>query len=631
MLWWTLKQLKADDWRARESAAKKLGDFTDARSIDPLVLALRDKNSHVRNAAQGALVRIGNPAIRSLVIALKDTDSDARHAAQDALIRIGNPAVLSLGLALRDGDLEARESAAAALGKIADETSVEQLVAALRQGDSGAKEAAAAGLVRIGKPAVKPLVAALKDGKLRVRETAAAALVRIGRPATEPLLAALKDSEIREAAMEALRRIDPNWAKSQSAKAVVPEFVVALRDRDERIRKAAATVLGEIGDATALEPLTVALSDQSQEVREAVATALGEIGDPRAIASLVRSFSEADVKVRKAAVDALVRIGNAAVEPFVNALKDKENAVREAAASVLVAVGNAVVEPLADVLWKIDPNWAKSGAAREAVPQFVAAIKDGGGQLLRDSGRAIKKLGSTRVVKSVVSALEHREIGETKPHAPAAQARDAGEVTSLSLALESPDPKVRASAVEGLCQIGKLVEDPLVAALKNTNPMIRRTAAYALAEMGDPRGRDVLRSDLQNPSKLAVLDAAESLVKLGEATAIDPLIKILQGGNESSPQNDPVQFHEIKRAYQLSHRLLDREAKELTVEELRSLLDLHHKDELAFVASADFKATADNALVGNASSLNPGSRGRIDYTQLRELARRELNRRHLKA
>jgi HEAT repeat protein len=126
MLWWTLRQLKADDWQTRESAAKKLADLNDLQSIEPLVIALHDKNSHVRQAVEGALVKIGTPAIKALVTALKDRNSDVRHTAQSALIRIGNPAVLSLGLALYDGDLEAREAAAAALGKIGGETSVEQ-------------------------------------------------------------------------------------------------------------------------------------------------------------------------------------------------------------------------------------------------------------------------------------------------------------------------------------------------------------------------------------------------------------------------------------------------------------------------------------------------------------------------
>jgi HEAT repeat protein len=628
MLWWSLRQLKADDWQARETAARKLADFNDPRSIEPLIIALQDTNARVRHAAEGALAKIGTPAIRALVGALKDRNSEVRHSAQAALIRIGNPAVLSLGLALYDGDLDAREAAATALGKIGDETSVEQLVAALKYGDSGGKEAAAAGLVRIGKPAVKPLVAALKENKLRVRETAAAALARIGRPAIEPLVAALKDSDVREAATEALWRIDSNWAKSEAAKAVVPEFVAALKHSEERSRKTAATVLGEIGDAAALEALAEALSDQSESVQEAAAASLGAIGDPRAIGPLVTAFATENAKGRKAAVAALIRIGNATIEPLVDALKDKETGVREAAASVLVRVGNVVIEPLVDALWKIDPDWAKSDAARAAVPQFVAVLKDGGKHLLRDSGEAIKKLGETRVVKPLITALKGHATTQSRPAISNVTIQDSGEVTALAQALQSSDPKVRASAAASLRQIASSLGEPLVAALQNKNKMIRRSAAHALAEMGDLRGREILRSDLHDVSKLVVLDAAESLTKLGDSAATEPLIKLLKAAGESS-RNDSS--HATKRAYRLLLRLLEHHAKELTVEECRSILDLHHKSELAFVASADSKRGSPNSFAGGDFIGKQELPERIDYAQARELARQELSRRNVKS
>lgn len=627
MLWWTLRQLSADDWRARETAAKKLGELRDARSIGPLFATLKDKNSHVRHAAEGALVKIGTPAIKTLIAALQDRDSETRNAAQGVLIQIGSPAVLPLGLALADGDLEAREIAAATLGKIGDETALEQLVAALKYGDSGAKEAAAAGLVRIGRSAVVPLVGALKETKLRVRETAAAALVRIGRPAIDSLVLALKDREVREAALEALRRIDRRWAKAGLATAVLPEFVRTLKDGDEKTREAAARVLGEIGDPAAVDPLADALSDQNEGVREAAAMALGEIGDSRAIPALVMALGTRNTKSFKTLVEALVQIGHATVEPLVSALKDRQPWVREGAASALVRVGNSIIDPLIEAVSKMNSDWAKSEAARDAIPRFVATLKQGATHMPRETGEAVKKTTEVRIVKPLVTVSKAKPTADTKAASPTSKVSDESDVITLSLALQSPDPNTRASAAGNLRQICNSNDDPLTAALKHRSQAVRRAAAHALAASSDARGRDVLRADLRDSSTLIVLDAAESLAKIEDASAFEPLMKILASAGEPPPEGPVVSVHETWRAFQLLLSLIEGHASELTVEELRRALDLHHEEELAFVASADAKMNRDQSgddTGGSSETSQPA------YSRIRELARRELNRRNVK-
>jgi HEAT repeat protein len=123
----------------------------------------------------------------------------------------------------------------------------------------------------------------------------------------------------------------------------VDGLIEALGDDDWNTRYLAATVLGAIGDARAVEPLITALSNEDWKrlpatlrqgpyrllphaahlhVCQTAAAALGTIGDARAVEPLITALSNEDLNVRKGAAKALGMIGDArAVEPLITALK----------------------------------------------------------------------------------------------------------------------------------------------------------------------------------------------------------------------------------------------------------------------------------------------------------------------
>jgi len=79
-------------------------------------------------------------------------------------------------------------------------------------------------------------------------------------------------------------------------------LIKALRyKRDGVVRQTAAEVLGEIGDARAVEPLLAALRDEDSDVREAAAEALGKIGDARAAVPLRSALGEHSHGIMEAA------------------------------------------------------------------------------------------------------------------------------------------------------------------------------------------------------------------------------------------------------------------------------------------------------------------------------------------
>lgn len=627
MYWWTLRQLKADDWRAREGAVKKLGDTRDARAVESLIDALKDKHSHVRSAAEAALVQIGIPSVQPLVGALKKSP-ELRPLIKDTLVRIGPGAAATIGAALYDKDLAVRETVASVLGKIGDRTAVEQLVAAVKLGDFGAKEAAAAGLVRIGKPAVTPLIGLLKDSNQRVRDTAAAALVRIGSSAIEPLIGTLQDPEVREASLEALTKIDPNWTRSKQARSAVPTFIESLKSTDDRTRRAAAAILGEIGSPQAVEPLLATLQDPNESVREAAAIALGGLKDTRTLLPLIQVLNSKDARCRAAAAGALVGIGKTVVEPLIEALKSTDPGIREAASAVLIRIGHAAVQPLVEALLMIDPNFAKGETEPAAAVRFVAAGKQEMAPFPRETKES--RPGEKRVIKAAKPApaapIANPSIANGMQSIAAAVTPD---LDSIASALDHSDPQVRANAVRNLLQLATSPDQTIIMALRSQNVTARRAAAHALAANGDLRAREVLRADLGDSSDLVVLDAAESLIRLGDLNIVSGLLQVFRRLYNSPPDGDSARLHKGQRAYQVLSWLLEGYAKDLPAPDLHAIADFPAKDQPRFISSAD-AALGESDNESNPCIL-PGSHGAVDFTPLREAARRELLRRKLKS
>jgi len=115
----------------------------------------------------------------------------------------------------------------------------------------------------------------------------------------------------------------PNIEKME-AKGDVKGLIRALRT-DKYVkggyRREAAGALIRIG-APAVEPLIQALKDKDPVIRFGAADALGEIGDRRAVGPLIEALNDIGVRWR-AATDALGKIGDhRAVDPVIQASKD---------------------------------------------------------------------------------------------------------------------------------------------------------------------------------------------------------------------------------------------------------------------------------------------------------------------
>jgi len=206
-------------------------------------------------------------------------------------------------------------------------------------------------LAGLGGPAVESLIQALKDEDQDVRTGAAEALRKIGEPAVDPLIKALKDekSDVRGVVAECLGEIG-------DARAVEPLIEVLMKGVGVyRMEKDGVLVpsggiekgLSLIGER-AVEPLIQVLKDENPSLRARAAMVLGAIRDARAVEPLIEAMKGGDEDVVFNANMALRSIGEPAIEPLI---KDEDWHVRQAAALALVVTGDArALEPLIQAL-----------------------------------------------------------------------------------------------------------------------------------------------------------------------------------------------------------------------------------------------------------------------------------------
>jgi hypothetical protein len=154
--------------------------------------------------------------LTKLIGKLKEKRPDARARVVDALVKIGAPAVDPLIAALKDPNSTVRDNALTALGRIGDPRAVEPLIAVIRDSDVAISFGAAQVLRRFNDPrAIEPLLADMSDPNPTVRGWATLALCEtMDTRAIEPMIAVLNDKALgaRFAAHALSRTGDPRAA-----------------------------------------------------------------------------------------------------------------------------------------------------------------------------------------------------------------------------------------------------------------------------------------------------------------------------------------------------------------------------------------------------------------------------------
>jgi len=260
------------------------------------------------------------------------------------------------------------------------------------------------------------------------------------------------------------------------------------------IRRAAIDKLVDMG-APAVRDLIAALDSRNRRIARGAAEALGEIRDPRAAVPLIAMLADTDPLVRGVVVRALGRLRDPrAVDPLIAMLQDTYPGMARTAALALGEIGDdRAAEPL-DERMLSDPDFSM----RETAAHALKRIED------------VNVPGRDRIQSLIVGLASDSVLRQTRV---------------LSALIASKQEAV----------------DPLIAVLTDESPEVRKGAAKALGEIGDPRAVEPLIAALAQPEaspldppeedpapqKRALRTVADALGNLGDPRAVEPLIDAL--------------------------------------------------------------------------------------------------------
>ncbi len=268
----------------------------------------------------------------------------------------------------------------------------------------------------------------------------------------------------------------PNVEKLR-AKGDINRLIKALTDRDPGIRDAARKALITIG-SLAVEPLIVALGYESVRVRRNAASALGEIGDRRAVDALILALKDADWHVCHHAAASLGLLRDArAVEPLIMALNHTgeqrpedpfgESGQRE-------CVGRCARQALVDI-----------GAP--AVESLVVALKRGEAIVRVRSAMALGNIADPRSVEPLIAATRDTD-DRVRGNAiySLGQIGDRCALEAIVRTLGDSSEDVRENAKRALKTIGvdALAQDALVDMLRDSGARERPFIIKKLDELG---------------------------------------------------------------------------------------------------------------------------------------------------
>ena len=460
MLWWTYQQLRSSNLKTRLAVITKLAEFRQPDSVEPLLFALKDKETEIRSAAALALGQFQDKrVVEPLIKMLRDPVPLARATAAEALGQLREPSAVSwlVGL-LRDVDATVRTRAARGLERLGwhPESDDERTWHMVATGNLNR-------VAEMGSDGVQPLVDLMRNGSPEKQLSAVKALSEIDDPRIPKLmLEALKKSNVlvRLAALEKLEQFaDPSIYEAVER---------LLHDQGSNIRAAAVSAAVTCGGSRAVPMLVKMLRDASWEVRHEVVKALGRIGDTTAIDGLSKALQDRDHDVRESAATALGKIGDAqAIRPLVLALMDVESFVRTAANNSLNG---------------IDPHWEKTAAARSALPQIKAAMKSREYWISHSAAKLLEQIpeDSADEIVSTAFAAQFETVPAKQPKKNVPHAAFA----ILADLLRDRDRDLRLAAAEAFGRLHEKNAVPnLAAAVQDSDAFVRQAAERALVAL----------------------------------------------------------------------------------------------------------------------------------------------------
>jgi serine/threonine-protein kinase len=506
-------------------------------------------------------------AMSGIAWALSSSKNYPAHALLDALAKPGmpKPALLDV-ISAQKMRYTVRELLNAAyaqeasernglfkiIAEVADESSVDDLIARIEGKDPVARLHIINVLARFNLPKVQQAVQTqLKDGSKFIRSAALSALAKMDGPFDMPLIVGmLRDPEIEV----------QNKAVDVVVKANHPEtikyLVDVLKDENEYARRAAVEVLNVVGTSKSVKYLLEVIADSDWWVRTRAADALGKIGGPRVVDAVLALIKDENQDIRRAAIEILNQTKDErAVAQLIEATRDPDWWVSERAVDALAEIGSS-----------------------KALPRFIDMLQ-GEVKSLPTVIRAIGKIGDQKALESLLPLLSRPE-NEIKVEAIAALAKLADErradtirvrlqavstgtdgtlSQAVSRALQELDNRFSTQQIAANQRAEKMQEPAKTllidnAALAKAVKQNEETAAAARLDIATLKPGDVLEGRYKFVEKIG--KGAFGTVLLMEDTVVEErLILKFLNPNVSSDEEMMKRFvHELRYSRKITHK-----------------------------------------------------------------------------
>src|SRR5258707_189920 len=360
------------------------------------------------------------------------------------------------------------------VAEIADESSIDDLIARIEGKDPVARLHIINVLARFNTPKVQQAVQKqLKDNNKFIRSAALSALARMDGPFDMAVLCGmLRDPEIEvqnKAVDVVVHANDPDTIKY---------LVDVLKDENEYARRAAVEVLNVVGTSKSVKYLLEVIADSDWWVRTRAADALGKIGGPKVVDAVLALIKDENQDIRRAAIEILNQTKDErAVAQLIEATRDPDWWVSERAVDALAEIGSS-----------------------KALPRFVDMLQ-GEAKSLPTVIRAIGKIGDQKSLEALMPMLSRPE-NEVKVEAISALAKLADERRADTI-------RVRLQAVS-----------------TTSDGTLSQAVARAIQELDNRFSTQQIAANqraekMQEPAKTLLIDnaALEKAVKQSEETA----------------------------------------------------------------------------------------------------------------
>ena len=480
--------LAEGDEATRLKAAETLSD-DESYDTTPLLDALSDDSWRVRRAAiKGVSQRAAPEAIAALLssVVTNHQNPSLLNSALQVLASSDVDTLSSLLELLKGPDPDLRMQAALALGEQGDARAVDALVKALNDEDTNVRYHAVEAL-----------------GKLRAVD-AVDAIVEIAES---------RDFFVAFAALDALTKIGDAR--------VAPRIVPLLKD--DLLREPTVNLLGQLGDESAVGPLTALLNTPTAPA-DLIANALATLSD-RYEAQYREGRYIAELTSRE--------ISPTGVQNLLDAMESPANENLRSIALVLGWLKGAGVDrALTRLMGRVDLRdeiieaLVRHGSAR--LDLLISQLTAEDLEVRRSAVVALGRLGDSRATLGLVNTLNDEALAIDAAHA-LAQIGDPKAVDGLLNLIGSDDASVRQAAVSALNSvIPPSMSGRIIPLLHDPDPNVRESAVKIAGYFGYPEAAGALVELSRDENERVRCAAIEHLPFVEDERAFDVLARAMK-------------------------------------------------------------------------------------------------------